>query len=299
MRLVKGKRDQDKEDALNAKIATIRQANRIIERRHQEVEADRLEAERNNASVTLKIKKRSKTNSMSSSTDSEIAELNVRPKDKNGNYEEKEKNDMKIEKAECGKYQEDAPGTKISAVRKDKEVIEQGHLKDKIDQLEEARNDVLDAPKIDKAPNFILPPGNSVRSKIAEFDLPPKSREGVKKKALDVKIVEAEWNTVKDAMSAETFANNSIDYEIAQLKLAIESEIEYLRGYESKVPVTKKTEVQTGLEKKMTKAPELPKKTMVDLQVESDPSGKKSCDNCKRKHKAKLIIEQAALLADW
>ena len=79
IRPLKSERNKDKEDALNAKIAAIREANKIIERRHREVEADRLEAERNNASVTLVLKKRSKNNSMSSITDSEIAELNIPP----------------------------------------------------------------------------------------------------------------------------------------------------------------------------------------------------------------------------
>merc|ERR1712083_1088213 len=80
-KVVRTYRDKEKEDALNARIAAIRSRNKIIEQRHREVEADRLEAERNNASVTLVMKKRTKTNSMSSSTDSEIADLFVSQKD--------------------------------------------------------------------------------------------------------------------------------------------------------------------------------------------------------------------------
>ena len=39
------------EDALDAKIAAIRKANRAIERRHQEVEADRLMAEKTDSAI--------------------------------------------------------------------------------------------------------------------------------------------------------------------------------------------------------------------------------------------------------
>ena len=45
---------EDKEAALNAKIASIRAANEATERRHREVQADRLKAEKNKSSITVK-----------------------------------------------------------------------------------------------------------------------------------------------------------------------------------------------------------------------------------------------------
>ena len=45
---------EDKEAALNAKIAAIRAANEAAERRHREVQADRLQAEKSKSSITLK-----------------------------------------------------------------------------------------------------------------------------------------------------------------------------------------------------------------------------------------------------
>ena len=45
---------EDREAAINAKIAAIRAANEARERRHREVEADRLEAEKNKSAVTVK-----------------------------------------------------------------------------------------------------------------------------------------------------------------------------------------------------------------------------------------------------
>ena len=45
---------EDKEAALNAKIAAIRAANKATEKRHQEIQADRLLAEKTKSSITLK-----------------------------------------------------------------------------------------------------------------------------------------------------------------------------------------------------------------------------------------------------
>ena len=45
---------EDKEAALNAKIAAIRAANKATEKRHQEIVADRLLAEKTKSSITLK-----------------------------------------------------------------------------------------------------------------------------------------------------------------------------------------------------------------------------------------------------
>ena len=45
---------EDKEAALNAKIAAIRAANEATERRHREVQADRLKAEKTKSSITVK-----------------------------------------------------------------------------------------------------------------------------------------------------------------------------------------------------------------------------------------------------
>merc|ERR1711874_154220 len=104
------------------------------------------------------------------------------------------------------------------------------------------------------------------------------------------RITEAECNNEKDASSSETSANNSIDYEIEQLKLAIESEIDNLRRDEPEITVPKMTEAQTVLENE---------ETIVEPQVDSPPQGENACLNCYTRHKAKLIIERAALLADW
>lgn len=280
MKLVKGERNKEKEDALNAKIAAIREANKIIEERHREVEADRLEAERNNASVTLTIKKRSKSNSLSSSIDSEIAELNDPPKSRDGKgiYEEKEDNVMRIEKPECIKVKKDAPSPKMHAIQEANEGIEQLHQEVKAE--------------IDKCPNINTLPENSFHSEIAELDIQPKSKEVVykEKEVDDMRIAEAECNNEKDASSSETSVNNSIDYEIAQLKLAIESEIDNLRRDEPEIPVTKMAEAQTMLENE---------ETIVTPQVDSHQHGENVCLNCYTRHKAKLIIERAALLADW
>ncbi len=49
-----GRESSDKDAALNAKIAAIRAANEARERRHKEVEADRLEAVKNKSAVVLK-----------------------------------------------------------------------------------------------------------------------------------------------------------------------------------------------------------------------------------------------------
>ena len=295
IRPLKSERNKDKEDALNAKIAAIREANKIIERRHREVEADRLEAERNNASVTLVLKKRSKNNSMSSNTDSEIAELNIPPEGKAGYYQQMEKNDKEIEKVEWKEDQTDEENIKITIAGGDNEV--------KTDQVKKTRNDGLVAPKIEKDANSNLIFDNPV-SETTGFDNSPESEEGhnKEKEAGDAKTEKAEYNRKEDAVGAETFANNSIDYEIAQLKLAIETEINKLRGAMSKKPQPNKTEVPIKLqnkEKNTTTDAQLPKLPTVELEMESVPSGQNSCDNCFRRHKAKLIIEQAALLADW
>ena len=195
--------------------------------------------------------------------------MNDPPKGRDGKGLNKEKEDN--EKAECRKDKEDAQSPKIYAIQEDNEGIGHRHQEVKAE--------------IDKGPN-------SVHSEIAQSNIPPKSKEVVykEKEASDMRIAEAECNNEEDALSAETSANNSIDYEIAQLKLAIESEIDNLRRDESEMPVTRMAEAQTRLENE---------ETVAEPQVESYPPGENVCLNCYRRHKAKLIIERAALLADW
>ena len=45
---------EDKEAILNARIAAIRAANEAAERRHREVQADKIQAEKSKSSITLK-----------------------------------------------------------------------------------------------------------------------------------------------------------------------------------------------------------------------------------------------------